>query len=107
MTVFELLERIKQSPGLYLGRPSVHDLFVFLNGYEAARADLDVALTAEEEIFYDEFQPWLQQRLGVRSVTSWAKLIMLSCHDERAGFEQFFELLKVFKQRDEADAMSA
>lgn len=107
MTVFELLERIEQSPGLYLGRPSVHDLFVFLNGYETARADLDVALTEEEEAFYDEFQPWLQRRLGVRSVTSWAKLIMLSCHDEKAGFEQFFELLKAFKQRNEAEAMIA
>ncbi|MEM8804894.1 MAG: hypothetical protein AAGF01_02450 [Cyanobacteria bacterium P01_G01_bin.38] len=55
-------------------------------------------LTAEEEIFYNNFQPWLQTKLGVRSVTSWAKLIMLSCHDERAGFEKFFELLDEFRQ---------
>jgi hypothetical protein len=96
MKVFELLECVRQSPGLYLGRPSVHDLFVFLNGYETARfprkaspSHLNIALTPEEEAFYDEFQPWLQRRLGVRSVTSWAKLIMLSCHDEKAGFEQF------------------
>ncbi len=36
---------------------------------------------------------------GVTSVTSWAKLIMLSCHDEQAGFERFFQLLDEFKQR--------
>ncbi len=104
MTVFELLACIQESPGLYLGRPSVHDLFVFLNGYETARSHLNIALTPEEEAFYDEFQPWLQRRLGVRSVTSWAKLIMLSCHDEKAGFEQFFELLAAFKQRNKAGA---
>jgi hypothetical protein len=74
-TIFELLERIQKTPGIYLGYPSVHDLFVFLNGYEVARADLGVEATPEEEAFYDEFQPWLQRRLGVRSVTSWAKLI--------------------------------
>lgn len=101
MTVFELLKLIQVNPGLYLGRPSVHDLFVFLNGYEVARGDLGVELTEAEEIFYDEFQPWLQQRLGVRSVTSWAKLIMLSCHDEKTGFEKFFELLQEFQRRGE------
>jgi hypothetical protein len=105
-TVFELLERIQKTPGLYLGRPSVHDLFVFLNGYEAARADLGMELTPEEEAFYDEFQPWLQRQLGVRSVTSWAKLIMLSCHDEKAGFEQFFELLEAFNRRNEEPVLS-
>jgi len=69
---------------------------MFLNGYEVARSEMGVALTTEEEQFYANFQPWLQQKLGVRSSTSWAKLIMLSYHDERAGFEKFFHLLVEF-----------
>ncbi|MEB3310743.1 MAG: hypothetical protein VKJ02_10970, partial [Snowella sp.] len=56
-------------------------------------------LDEEELLFYDGFQPWLQQRLGVRSVTSWAKLIMLSCHDEQAGFAKFFSLLDEFRKQ--------
>lgn len=100
-TVFELLNRIQQNPGMYLGYPSVHGLFMFLNGYEVARGEMGVELTEEEEGFYTEFQPWLQQKLGVRSVTSWAKLIMLSCHDERAGFEKFFALLNEFRPQQE------
>ena len=83
-TIFELLERIKEKPGMYLGYPSVQSLFMFLNGYDLAR---------------EEFQPWLQKKLGVRTVTSWAKLIMLSCHDEKTGFERFFELLSEFRQK--------
>ena len=98
-TVFELLNRVHQNPGMYLGYPSVNSLFMFLNGYEVARGELGVELIEEEEGFYAEFQPWLQQKLGVRSVTSWAKLIMLSCHDERAGFEKFFELLSEFRRQ--------
>lgn len=99
-TLFELLAKVRKNPGLYLGYPSVSGLFLFLNGYEVARSEMGVELTKEEEQFYDEFQPWLQRKLGVRSVTSWAKLIMLSCHDERSGFEQFFELLTEFQQGD-------
>lgn len=98
-TMFDLLNRVRENPGMYIGYPSINSLFMFLNGYEVARGEMGINLTKAEELFYDDFQPWLQQKLGVRSVTSWAKLIMLSCHDERAGFEKFFELLAEFQQR--------
>ncbi len=99
-TIFDLLDRIQKKPGMYLGYPSVNDLFMLLNGYEIARSELGVELTEDEERFYEEFQPWLQQKLGVKSVTSWAKLIMLSCHDEKTGFETFFQLLDEFRRGD-------
>ena len=96
--LFEVLEKIEKSPGMYIGRPSVSDLFMFINGYEFARGEMDIELTEAEDKFYEEFQPWLQNKLGVRTVTSWAKLIMLSCHDEKIGFESFYRLLAEFKQ---------
>ena len=105
--LFELLKQIQVSPGLYLGRPAVTDLFIFLNGYEFARSQSNVDLTPQEERFYDEFQPWLQRKLGVMSVTSWAKLIMLSCHDEKTGFDRFFQLLDEFNQESIADSLMA
>jgi hypothetical protein len=93
---------------MLLGYPSVSGLFLLLQGYEIARSGLGVELTEEEDRFYEAFQPWLQQRLGVRSVTSWAKLIMLSCHDEKTGFETFFELLAEFRGRSQhAELISA
>ncbi len=99
--LFEVLEKIEKSPGMYLGRPSVSDLFMFILGYEFARSEMDIELTEAEAKFYEEFQPWLQKKLGVKSVTSWAKLIMLSCHDEKIGFETFYRLLAEFRQSDE------
>lgn len=98
--LFELLQKIEKNSGMYLGRQSVSDLFMFLAGYEFARSQINGELTPEEEDFYNEFQPWLQQKLGIRSVTSWAKLIMLSCHDEKTGFEMFFRFLREFQVRD-------
>jgi hypothetical protein len=100
--LFEVLEKIKVRPGMFLGRPSVSDLFMFIVGYEFARSELGVEPTEAEQEFYDEFQPWLQDKLGIQTVTSWAKLIMLSCHDESAGFEYFFKLLDEFSHRDES-----
>ena len=97
--LYDTLKQIKESPAMYLGRPSVSDLFMFLVGYEFARSSMGIELDEQEELFYDRFQPWLQKRLGVQSVTSWAKLIMLSCHDEKAGFDKFFSLLDEFKQQ--------
>ena len=96
--LFEVLQKIEESPGMYLGRPSVTDLFMFLVGYEFARSQMGIELTETEQLFFDDFQPWLQQKLNVTSVASWAKLIMLSCHDEKAGFEQFFRFLHEFMQ---------
>ncbi len=104
--LFEVLEKIQKSPGMYLGRPSVSDLFMFLMGYEFARSEQGIKLTDTEESFWDEFQPWLQNKLGIASVTSWAKLIMLSCHDEKAGFELFFRLLDEFNQRNQAISLA-
>ncbi len=97
--LFELLQKIEKNSGMYLGRQSVSDLFMFLAGYEFSRSQTSEQLTEAEEDFYNEFQPWLQQKMGVRSVTSWAKLIMLSCHDEKTGFEMFFRFLREFQVR--------
>ena len=47
-TIFDLLNRVEKSPGMYLGYPSVSSLFMFLNGYEVARSEMGLALTAEE-----------------------------------------------------------
>ena len=94
--LFSILEKIKTKPGMYLGRASVSDLFMFLVGYETARSELGIDLTQEEEIFYTEFQPWLQERLKITTNSSWAKVIMLNCHDETTGFNRFFELLETF-----------
>ncbi|MEO0770020.1 MAG: hypothetical protein AAFY72_11415 [Cyanobacteria bacterium J06649_4] len=97
-TVFDLLRRIQQNPGPYLGAPSVDSLAIFLKGYAVARKEVGAELSESEAWFYERFQPWLQDKLGVRSATSWPKLVMLSCKDEKAGFKKFFELLAEFQR---------
>jgi hypothetical protein len=100
--LFDLLEKIKTRPGMYIGKSSVSDLFVFLAGYKTAKREFGIEPTEQENEFYGEFQPWLQKRFQVQSVNSWAKIIMLYSVDEREGFEYFFQLLDEFWRRNES-----
>ena len=50
--LFDILAKIKARPGLYIGRPSLSDLFMFLAGYKTARRELGIEPTVEEMRFY-------------------------------------------------------
>ena len=58
LSFYELLREIEHKPGLYIGRPSITDLQMFLAGYLFARHELAIPLTAEE-LRFRKFQPWL------------------------------------------------
>jgi hypothetical protein len=99
--MFDLLGRIRAKPGLYIGRRSLHDLFIFLEGHRTARQELGIELTKAEIEFYDEFQPWLQQRLNLSTNNSWAAMIEFGSINETEAFECFFKYLDEFWHRHE------
>ncbi len=98
--LYEILEKIKAKSGLYIGRASVSDLFMFLVGYKTARRELGIGLTEEETDFCENFHNFIENKYNLHTSNSWAKIIMLFCHHEKDGFEDFFKLLDEFKQRD-------
>ena len=55
----EVLQKIRNKPGMYIGKPSVSDLFMFVVGYEFARGDLGIESTEWEDDFHENFQTWL------------------------------------------------
>ncbi|WP_354635752.1 hypothetical protein [Planktothricoides raciborskii] len=59
-------------------------------------AQLNISLS-EEEAEFQEFQPWLQERFGVKTSASWARIILLYAINEEEGFNTFFDLLEEFK----------
>jgi hypothetical protein len=97
--LFEILAKIKAKPGMYIGHPSVSDLFIFLTGYKTARRELGIRPNDRESIFYESFNEFIQERYQIHSSNSWAKIIMLNCSDEKQGFDRFFELLAEFEAR--------
>ncbi|BAS54351.1 hypothetical protein Q2T42_13645 [Leptolyngbya boryana CZ1] len=100
--LFDLLEKINQKPGLYIGTASITALRHFLVGYKFARQEMGILPTEAELDFYQEFQPWLQRRLYVRTANSWDKIILIKCIDEKAAFDHFFQLLEQFRDRDKS-----
>ncbi len=60
--LFDILEKIKARPGMYIWKSSVSDLFVFLAGYKTARREFGIEPTEQETEFYGEFQPWLHKQ---------------------------------------------
>jgi hypothetical protein len=93
--VNNLLKRIREKPGMYLGSPSVSALFMFLEGYSTAQADLNIPLSEQDKEFR-EFQRWLQKRENITTSASWAKIILLNSPDEEYAFARFFDLYDEF-----------
>jgi hypothetical protein len=97
---FEILEAIRQRPGLYLGSGSVTTLRHFLVGYKFARQEMNIRHTEDELDFYHEFQPWLQQKFQLRTTNSWDKILLFIFINEDESFQQFFTLLEEFRLRE-------
>ena len=94
-SLYTLLDKIHQKPGMYIGSPSLSSLHMFLCGYAFSRQEQSLPLTAEEETF-DTFQNWVQQRFSISASVSWAKIILLHAASEQAGFELFYDLWNEF-----------
>jgi hypothetical protein len=94
--LFELLDKIRVKPGMYIGGASVTDLFMFLGGYKIAQQEFGIEFTEAEKRFYREFQPWLQRRFGMTTSRSWAKMLEFRSLNPQEAFESFFKLLDQF-----------
>jgi hypothetical protein len=92
---YQLLDRIQKKPAMYIGSPSISNLFMFLCGYQHARDLLETTDTEQEKEFA-EFQPWLQKKFAVNTSASWAKIILFYSTDESHAFDSFFDLLEEF-----------
>jgi hypothetical protein len=63
---YDLLQKIRKRPALYLGRHSIFSLQAFLDGYYFARRELDIPLSQQEKEFQD-FLQWLRQKFDVET----------------------------------------
>ena len=92
---FDLLQRIKQRPGMYLGKCSITRLRAFLDGYETARAELGFPDTEQQQQL-DGFQEWIQERYQITSTHGWYSIILFFSVDEKDALDKFFKLLEEF-----------
>ncbi|MBW4635363.1 MAG: hypothetical protein KME30_26765 [Iphinoe sp. HA4291-MV1] len=99
--LYEMLQSIKQYPGMYLGKSSITCLKSFLDGYTAARQDLGLSLTEQERQF-EKFQEWIQERFEMKSSHGWDSIILFYSADEKDALNNFFELFERFCNGEKA-----
>jgi hypothetical protein len=97
--LYEMLEKIKQKPGMFLGQCSITRLRAFLDGYMACREDLGLSPT-QQELEFNQFQDWIEGRFKISSSHSWDSIILFHSADERDALNSFFELFEQFLNRE-------
>ncbi len=99
--LYGLLQRIKERPGMYLGRRSLTRLSMLLMGYSLARQELGLPLTEQEKKF-GGFQEWIQSRFKITSSQGWDSIIVFYSADERDALDNFFRLFEQFLNGESA-----
>ena len=99
--LYDMLQNIKQRPGMYLGKCSITRLSMLLAGYAMARAELGLPVTEQEKAF-GGFQDWIQERYKITSTHGWDSIILFYSADERDALNKFFELFEKFRNKEKA-----
>lgn len=102
--LYNLLQRIKERPGMYMSKPSITRLSMLLTGYALARSELGLPVTEQEKEF-GGFQDWVQERYKITSTHGWDSIILFNSVDERDALDNFFKLFEKFRD-GEKDSMS-
>jgi hypothetical protein len=100
LDLYDLLNKIKQRPSLYLGKRSLSHLQVFLDGYTFARRQLGIPITEQERKF-EEFQVWIEHKFNQADTQSWSRIILFYSEDESDALMRFFDLFEEFLNNQE------
>ena len=99
--LYDLLQKIKKRPAMYLGRHSVFSLQAYLDGYYYARRELGVPLT-EQESEFQEFLKWIRERFNVETGQLWSSILLFHSADERSAIDRFFNLFEEFINQEKS-----
>ena len=88
-TLYDLLQKIRERPTLYLGEPSITFLNHFISGYAFGRREIEVGSTN----CLAGFQEYVQKYYNTCLTKGWAGLILDHSSNQKEALEKFFELL--------------
>ncbi|MEK8130471.1 hypothetical protein WMW72_21415 [Paenibacillus filicis] len=91
--LYKKIQEVKQRPGMYIGKKSLHLLQAYLNGYIAYHNEVN---KEPNYFFLSEFQGYIQRRYNINTTHSWAELITFFSSNDNDAFDRFYELLDDF-----------
>lgn len=87
--ILDMIQKIRERPGLILGRPSASTLYAFLSGFAYARKDSD----SSDYDFLAGFNQWVHDRYQITSSQGWAKIIEFYSMTEADEMKLVWKLL--------------
>src|SRR5438067_579336 len=88
-TILDVLQKVRERPGIILGRPSASNLYFFLSGFAWGRQDAG----AGDYDFLAGFNQWVHDRYQITSTQGWAKIIEFYTMNEAEEMALFWKLL--------------
>ncbi|MEI6431063.1 MAG: hypothetical protein WCP07_02675 [bacterium] len=88
--LFQMLERIREKPAMYLPERSVMALYTFILGYGAALHD--GGLRSEEEWVMSGFQRHVEKKFKINRSTSWGNILLFVHSSNTFAFDAFWEV---------------
>ncbi len=96
--ILDTIQKIRERPGVILGRPSARNLYFFLQGFAFARKDTEPG----DYDFLAGFNQWIHDRYKVTSTQGWAKIIEFHSMTEADEMALFWKLFDDYMARKSA-----
>jgi hypothetical protein len=101
---YELMQKIKERPNLYLGKKSLECLHSFVNGYIFCLYNQSGELCPD---FLTDFQEYVQIIYSITSTQSWDRIISFYSTSDEEAFYKFFDLLDKFLKANDGSCSNS
>ncbi|MDP4176787.1 MAG: hypothetical protein Q8900_00415 [Bacillota bacterium] len=93
--LINLLYKIKERPGMYIGCKSLTSLADFVNGYLLAKHEDGINIE-----FFDGFNKWIAEKYSIKSTHDWSRIISFYYLSPESAFDKFYEHLEEFLEEN-------
>ncbi|MEM6507224.1 MAG: hypothetical protein AAF711_17430 [Planctomycetota bacterium] len=99
-SIYDVLDVIRQKPGIYIGSTTISNLRMFLCGFDTSMYCFDVQYEIEKPDF-GTFGAFVFAHYGLKeSAIGWANCILEQCNGiEEDAFCTFYEILDRFRSK--------
>jgi len=92
-----LINEIKERPGLFLGTLSIYTLKAFIDGYKYGVGENEVSANM------DAFQRFVSTKYRIEAPVSWDSIIRMYSSSDYQAYTKFFELFEEFIKQNEKE----
>jgi len=97
-TFEELLQDIKNRPGVYLGKKKLDGLATFLSGYMCCLNDRNIVDYGNLKGFQEFIEKHYELQDNVKVCRHWSDIISFFNETEEEAFDEFYVLLEQFQK---------